>query len=282
MLSRMPALSRKGKPFTYFSGDAALYDQSRPTYPEALISRIVAAMPGRALVNAGCGTGIEARQFQAAGCTVLGVDPDARMAEYARGTGVEVEVTEFETWATAGRTFDAVVAGTAWHWVDPEAGAAKAAEALRPGGVLAPFHHSSHTPHELVEAVGGTTLPAWTTRSAEAYQRVAPESEFDSAGRRRTAMDLYQPMFDKMADGIRRTGSFSEPEEWRFDWERTYSRDEWLALVPTQTALAKLSPDELAEVLKATADVLDRMGGGFTMHYTTVAVTAVRTDTEGV
>ncbi|MFG2378330.1 class I SAM-dependent methyltransferase [Streptomyces sp. NPDC048504] len=279
MLSRMPAFPRKEKPFTYFSGDAALYDQSRPAYPEPMISRIVAAMPGRSVVNVGCGTGIEARQFQAAGCTVLGVDPDAQMAEYAHSTGVEVEVAAFETWASAGRVFDAVVAGTAWHWVDPVAGAAKAARVLRPGGVLAPFHHSSHTPHELVDAVGGSALPAWTTRSAEAYQRVAPDSEFDAAGRRRSAMDLYQPMFDKIADAIRETGVFGQPEEWRLDWEQRYSRDEWLALVPTQTALAGLSPDRMAQILEATAKAIDKMGGSFTMTYTTVAVTAVRANT---
>jgi hypothetical protein len=58
---------------------------------------------------------------------VLGVEPDARMAAFARGSGVEVEVATFEAWDAAGRAFDAVVAGTAWHWVDPVAGAAKAA-----------------------------------------------------------------------------------------------------------------------------------------------------------
>jgi SAM-dependent methyltransferase len=33
------------------------------------------------------GPGIVARQFQAAGCRVLGVDPDARMADLARRHG---------------------------------------------------------------------------------------------------------------------------------------------------------------------------------------------------
>ncbi|MFD8755773.1 class I SAM-dependent methyltransferase [Kitasatospora sp. NPDC059577] len=278
MTSPVPDPVREGKAFAYFSGDAALYDRSRPAYPDAMISRLVAAMPGRDVVNAGCGTGIEARQFRAAGCAVLGVDPDARMAEYARSTGVEVEVSTFEDWAPARRRFDAVVAGTAWHWVDPVAGAARAAQVLRPGGVLAPFHHSSHVPPELAEATGGTTLPAWTTRSAAAYRRFAPASAYGPDGRRRTAMELYQPMFEAFADGIRRTGAFGEPEQWRFDWERIYSRDEWLAVVPTQTALAELSPDALARVLDAVGGAIDAMGGRFAMTYTTVAVTAVRTE----
>jgi SAM-dependent methyltransferase len=278
---RMSAIPQKGTPSSpseaYFGGGAALYDRSRPAYPKALIKRIANAMPGRDILDVGCGSGIEARQFQAAGCTVLGVDPDSHMAQYARTTGVAVEVGTFETWEAAGRVFDAVIAGTAWHWVDPLAGATRAAQVLRPGGLLAPFHHASLTPPELADPTG-LALPAWTTRSAEAYQRVAPDSPFGLGGQRKSALDLYQPLFDKIADGIRQTGKFAEPEQWRFDWERTYSRDDWLGLLPTQGALAKLPPGELAGILDAVGAVIDKMGGSFTMPYATVAVTAVRID----
>src|SRR3954470_5663601 len=96
-----------------FGTDAERYDRTRPHYPDALVERIVAACPGRDVLDVGCGTGIEARQFQATGCRVLGVEPDARMADFARGTGVEVEVATFEMWDAGGRTFDAVVSGQA-------------------------------------------------------------------------------------------------------------------------------------------------------------------------
>ncbi|MFG2003817.1 class I SAM-dependent methyltransferase [Spirillospora sp. NPDC048911] len=122
-----------------FGTDAERYDRARPHYPDAMVERIVAATPGPDVLDVGCGTGISSRQFQAAGRTVLGVDPDARMAELARRTGIESEVATFEDWEPAGRTFDAVIAGQSWHWVDPVAGAAKAAEVLRPGGRLAVF-----------------------------------------------------------------------------------------------------------------------------------------------
>src|SRR3954451_10746931 len=106
-----PAELRKARRMAEsFGTDAQRYDQARPRYPDALVARIVAGSPGRDVLDVGCGTGIEARQLQATGCTVLGVDPDARMAEFARQTGVEVEVASFEAWDAAGRTFDAVVA----------------------------------------------------------------------------------------------------------------------------------------------------------------------------
>src|SRR5207244_4295329 len=135
-----------------FGADPERYDRARPRYPQALVERIVAASPGRNVVDVGCGTGIASRRFQAAGCTVLGVEPDVRMADWARRRGLEVEVSTFEDWDPAGRTFDAVVAGMTWHWVDPVAGVVKAAQALRPGGRLALFWYVFQPPPDLREA----------------------------------------------------------------------------------------------------------------------------------
>jgi SAM-dependent methyltransferase len=254
-----------------FGTDTERYDRARPRYPEAMVQRIVAASPGTRVLDVGCGTGIEARQFQAAGCEVLGVEPDARMADYARRTGVEVEVATFEEWDAADRDFDAVVAGTSWHWVDPVAGAAKAAQVLRrpgpgrAGGRLAVFWHVFELPPEVSEAF------------VEVYQRVVPDSPFDFRAAM-SAMDMYQQMFAKAADGIRDAGAFDEPEQWRFDWEQSYTRDEWLDQMPTHGSLTGLPAIKVQEVLNGVGAAIDALGGAFTMRYATVAVTAARTD----
>jgi SAM-dependent methyltransferase len=246
-----------------FGVDTERYDRTRPQYPDALVARIVAISPGLDVLDVGCGTGIAARQLQAAGCTVLGVEPDARMAEFARRRGLEVEVSTFETWDPAGRDFDAVVAATAWHWVDPAVGAAKAAQVLRPGGLLAAFWHVFELPPAVVEAF------------AEVYQRVAPDSpiKFNSQPMKQV-MAAYESGFTKTADGMRQAG-FTAPEQWRFDWQRTYTRDEWLDQLPTQGTLTQLPPEKLTEVLTGVGTAIDGMGGQFTMPYTTVAVTAI-------
>ncbi len=246
-----------------FGEDPERYDRARPPYPGALVDRIVAASPGASVLDVGTGTGIAARQFQAAGCSVLGVEPDARMAGFARHTGVDTEVATFEAWDPAGRRFDAVIAGTAWHWVDPVAGAAKAGHVLRPGGLLAPFHHVFQTPPGLLDAL------------VTAYKQVAPDSPVNLQSLRQ-ALDAYQVLFTKIADGIREARGFGEPEQWQYDWERTYTRDEWLDQLPTQGHLNLLPPDKLATVLETVGAAIDAMGGSFTMPYATVAVTAVR------
>jgi SAM-dependent methyltransferase len=247
-----------------FGTDPERYDRTRPAYPDAMVDRIVSASPGPDVLDVGCGTGTASRQFQAAGCTVLGVEPDARMADVARRRGLEVEVATFETWDAAGRDFDAVAAGTAWHWIDPMAGAAKAAKVLRPAGRLAVFWHVFQLPPEVVDAL------------IDVFRRVAPDSPLvGQAGR--SALDGYQVMFDKAADGIREAGAFADPEQWRFDWEHYYTRDEWLEQMPTHGSLTSLPPGKVKEVLDGVGAAIDALGGGFTLPYVTMAVTAART-----
>ncbi|TDD23399.1 class I SAM-dependent methyltransferase [Nonomuraea diastatica] len=248
-----------------FGTDAERYDRTRPRYPDALVERIVAAGPGPDLLDVGTGTGIAARQFQAAGCKVLGVEPDERMAGLARHTGVECEVSTFETWDAAGRTFDTVTAGQTWHWVDPVAGAAKAAEVLRPGGRLALFWNVFQLPPGLNEAF------------ATAYREVLPEMPVNDPVM--PAMEAYSVMFTQATDGMREAGAFSDPEQWHFGWEHSYTRDEWLDQVPTHGGSTRLPPAKLDELLSAIGAAIDARGGAFTMGYTAVVVTATRTAT---
>lgn len=245
-----------------FGTGAERYDRSRPRYPHALVEAVVAASPGRDVLDVGIGTGIAARAFRTAGCRVAGVEPDARMAEFARRDGFEVEEATFESWDAGGRTFDAVVAGQTWHWVDPVAGSAKAAEVLRPGGRVALFWNVLQPSPEAAAAF------------AEVQRRHLPDAPPTWT---RPALDAYSGILAKVADGLRGAGAFGEPEQWRFDWEQTYTRDEWLDQLPTTGAMTRLSPEQLAEVHDGVAAAIDELGGAFTVSYNTVAVAATRT-----
>ncbi|MFB9834246.1 SAM-dependent methyltransferase, partial [Actinoallomurus acaciae] len=143
---------------------------------------------------------------------------------------------------------------------------AKAAHVLRPGGRLLVFGHAFDAPPEVTEAF------------ATVYRRVAPDSPLNRRAPAGTALEIYQTMFATAADGIRRAGGFGEPEQWRFDWEQSYTRDEWLDHLPTTGALTRLPPDRLAEVLDHVGAAIDEIGGGFTMPYVTLAATAIRID----
>jgi len=246
-----------------FGADAGRYDRARPTYPGDLVDRIIAPSPGRDVLDVGCGTGICARLFQAAGCRVLGVEPDPRMAELAGQGGTPTEVVKFEDWEPAGRTFDAVIAAQAWHWVEPAAGAAKAAAVLRPGGRLAVFWNAFDPPKDLREAF------------ADVFRRVLQDSPFAGFWAR-PAVDAYRAGCVRVAAAIRQTGEFGEPEEWLSYWSRPYTRDEWLDLVPTTGGFSRHPAVIQRELLDGLGAAVDAAGGSFTMSYTTIAATAAR------
>jgi SAM-dependent methyltransferase len=245
-----------------FGANAGRYDRARPSYPRAMVDRILGRRPGLRVLDVGCGTGIVARLFQAAGAQVLGIDPDERMAAQARERGLEVEVARIEDWDRAGREFDAVVAGQAWHWVEPLAGARQAAQALRPGGRLAVFWNAFRPP------------PGFGQAMAEVFERVLPDAPMRGG---LPGPDGYARLCDRAATGIVEAGEpVKNIEQWRFDWERDYSRDEWLDAVPTFGGNNRLPADTLQDLLTGIGAAVDAIGGHFTMGYTTVVCTAIK------
>jgi SAM-dependent methyltransferase len=122
-----------------------LYDRVRPGYPDELFADLAAitGMTERSpVLEVGCGTGQATRSLAALGCSVTAVEPGLAMAALARRRvaafgHVEIETSTFEDWDDRGRRFDALVAASSWHWVDPSVGWRRAHDVLRPGGWLA-------------------------------------------------------------------------------------------------------------------------------------------------
>ncbi len=194
---------------------------------------------------------------------MLGVDPDGRMAELARSSGLDVEVAKFEEWDAGDRTFDAVIAAQAWHWVDPVAGAAKAAAVLGPGG-------GSRSSGTRSSRQRSCARPSVRCISGRCRTRRAASS---GPGPPSTP---YLVGCGKAADAMQQAGGFGEPETWRFDWSRPYTRDEWLDVVPTFGGHSLLPPQVQAELLAGIGAAVDAAGGAFTLDYATVAATAAR------
>ena len=247
-----------------FGADAVGYDRARPRYPDAMVARVLASSPDGPVLDVGCGTGIATRQFEAAGRPVLGVDVDERMTAVAAAAGSTVEVAGFEDWDPAGRDFAVLIAGQTWHWIDPVAGAAQAARVLRPGGRIAVFWNVFRPDPELGAAF------------AAVYRRVAPPLPFTPWNTATPAG--HAALADPAEAGLVGDGRFRDVERWSFDWDHRYSRADWLDQVPTHGGHRGLPDPVLAELLAGIKEAVDAVGGAFTMHYTTVVVTAVRRD----
>lgn len=121
------------------------YDRHRPTYPEQMIDRacLVAGLErGSQVLEIGCGTGQLTRSLLARGLRVTAIEPGAQLAELTlqrlEGTGgLELVNARFEDVQLPHEHFRAVFSASAIHWVDPDVGWQRAADALVPDGTLA-------------------------------------------------------------------------------------------------------------------------------------------------
>jgi SAM-dependent methyltransferase len=242
-----------------FGDDAEQYDRVRPPYPAALIDVLVGERP-HTVLDVGCGTGIVARLLIARGCDVLGLEPDPRMATVARRHGVPVEAGTIEEWDAAGRLFDLLTAGQAWHWVDPHRGAAQAAQVLRPGGRIGLFWNQAHPDPSVRPALDA------------AYGRHAPELAQRSVllGQRETAL------YESVAEALRETGAFDPVSVEMFAHQIVYSTAEWIDLAATHSDHHTLPVTKLAALLADIAVQVDRAGGQVPVQYEAALVTGRR------
>jgi SAM-dependent methyltransferase len=124
-----------------FGATAAHYDRARPTYPVAALKWTFAPLGAGRLrvVDLGAGPGLLSRAVAAAGHEVIPVEPDPGMRARldAVTPGVRALAGSAEAIPLPDASVDAVLAGTAYHWFDPELAHPEMARVLRPGGVLA-------------------------------------------------------------------------------------------------------------------------------------------------
>lgn len=250
-----------------FGADPERYDRSRPSYSPAVIDFVLGDTPTlRRVLDVGCGTGIASRLMSERGADVLGIEPDARMAEFCRRRGTRVDVAAFESWEPQGRTFNAVTAFQAWHWVNPLRGANRAAEVLESGGTLHIVWNVARPPRDLAQELDG--LYVTLAPGLDAYSVLLGGSE--------NGEDRHDPRFTEAERGVGQSEQFGDPTHHLFEWSRPYTSDEWTDQLPTHSDHAALAPQQLEELLAAVRRVIETRGNTFVMNYRTTVLRTVR------
>jgi SAM-dependent methyltransferase len=215
-----------------FEEVAELYDRARPGYPESVFDDLVelaGLADGGRVLEIGCGTGqatlsLAARGFEIV-CVELGEGHAAiarrRLAAFPR---VEIVNAAFETWEPARAEFDAVVAFTAFHWIDPDARYAKPERLLAPDGALAVVD----TKHVLPS--GGDEF--WVAVQAD-YDAVAPSDQNRPPPH---PVDVSDRSLEFEEAGFRSVSVR------RHLWDLTYGADEYLAVLGTYSGHLALDP----------------------------------------
>ena len=178
------------------------------------------------MLDLGAGTGLLTDVLLAAGHEVVAADPSPAMLDQlrARHPGVPVHVGGAEAIPLPDGAVDAVVAGQAAHWFDPEPAAAELRRVLRPGGVVGfvwntrdervPWVHAlgeliveearGHEADQGVVARFAEVLPAdVATSESGTVQRVTPEQVVAGIGTRSYAATMDPGARAAFLGGIR-------------------------------------------------------------------------------
>jgi SAM-dependent methyltransferase len=210
-----------------FDSAAARYHQARPDYPEELfdtLAGLAGLRPGDHLLEVGGGTGKATIPLARRGFAVTVLELGAELASRARANlaafpAVTVVNADFESWAGPGEApFRMVFAATSWHWISPAVGYRRAHELLGPGGHLA-FWSASHIEPE---------------RDADPFFREI-QPVYDEIGEGLPSDGVFhtpRTLPDSRA-GIEATGLFTDVQVRRFDWEISYTAEEYISLLET-------------------------------------------------
>ncbi|GAA4016017.1 class I SAM-dependent methyltransferase [Sphingomonas swuensis] len=151
----------------HFSGHAALYAASRPTYPEHLIAELAALVPGHEQAwDVGTGNGQAAQHLARHFEHVFASDASAaQIAEATPVPGVTFAVEPAERCSLPDHSVDLILAAQCFHWFDHPAFFAEARRVLRPGGLFAAIGYGWWYVDDAVDTILATLLkrlePHW-------------------------------------------------------------------------------------------------------------------------
>jgi SAM-dependent methyltransferase len=207
-----------------------LYDRARPTYPDALfddLEEMAGLRPGSRVLEIGPGTGKATVSLAGRGYRVTGVELGADLAAVARRNvpQAEIVVADFEQWKTEER-FDAVVAFSAFHWLDLATAYPRSAALLKPSGVLAVSGARHVLPRD------GDPL---FREIREDYRRFAPDEKGEPP--------LPPEEVPDWPDEILASGAFARVEVRRYVWDIVYGAQQYIDLIDTYSGHRVLPPE---------------------------------------
>src|SRR5690348_4869599 len=170
---------RRDRLRTVFDRAAEDYQRTRPVCPPQLFDELMDLAglgAGDRVLEIGCGTGQATVPLAERGLAVTAVELGAGLAAIARRRlagfpAAEVVTSAFEDWTPPSTPFDAVVAVSSLHWIDPRLRYRKPHGLLRPGGPWpwpGACGHGLPTPNASGRTCRRTTGP-WVTAAARRH-----------------------------------------------------------------------------------------------------------------
>ena len=208
-----------------FGAAASVYHQARPGYPAEAIAWLIG--DATRVLDLGAGTGKLTEALVALDREVIAVDPVEEMLEELEVAvpGVPRILGTAEDIPIEDDAVDAVVAGQAWHWFQPERAIPEIARVLRPRGVLGLVWNSRDTRVD------------WLRQAGEImHERHDASATFESY------VNVGPP--------------FGEIVEHTVEWGARMSREAFLDLVRSRSYFITSTPDEQRATIAALETLL--------------------------
>ncbi|HUC05802.1 MAG TPA: class I SAM-dependent methyltransferase [Acidimicrobiales bacterium] len=222
---------------TSFGSIASEYDRLRPApHPDA----VDWAVPGhhQRVVEIGAGTGKLTRLLAERRHAVYAVEPDRHMGEVlvARVPGAVAIAARGEELPLAAHSADALVASSAWHWLEESRAVAEVLRVLVPGGWFSLLWAGPDRSVEWMRSLwaGGRELGQREAAAIDGHRR-----------------DRHHVDLGSSAD------EFTEPERRTVKWVVPMARADLLGLAGTYSAVLALPPQERRAHVAAMSEFLD-------------------------
>ncbi|MBR8837002.1 MAG: class I SAM-dependent methyltransferase [Stigonema ocellatum SAG 48.90 = DSM 106950] len=217
----------------WYSPAAEAYNKARPRYPQDLIDQVVGIAhltTDSKILEVGCGPATATVAIAQLGCSIICLEPNPDFCRLAQQNcqpypNVEIQNTSFEEWTPQFEKFDAVLAASSIHWISPEVGYPKAANALKQRGYLILLWNKELQPSYEVYL-----------NLSEVYQLHAPS--LDRYQDRETQEEILRGLGNMVID----SGQFKNLISGQVTSFVTYTVDEYLMLLNTYSPYLKLDP----------------------------------------
>ena len=241
------------------------YDRVRWDYPDELFVdaiRYSGQSTGRKALEIGAGTGKATTPFLDAGYAVTAVEMGTNMTVFLldrfKGcSNFDVVTSTFEDARLENDSYDLIYAASAFHWVDAKIGCPKVLRLLKRGGAFVLFRNNA-VPDDDDELFA----------DVQAVYETHYYSYHKSDNRPVKISKMTEDDFRKPAE-IHRGFRFESLEQYGFkditmklyDAARTYSADEYIALLKTYSDHRALPDDNRAALYSGIKEAIIKHGG---------------------
>jgi SAM-dependent methyltransferase len=235
-----------------FEDVADLYNEVRPGYPEQLVEDVIALSqlpPGGHILEVGAGPGNATVLFAQRMYRILGIELGERLAAYARENcrlfpHVKILNTAFEDWQVEAGAVDLAISADAFHWIPPEIGYPRLAQALKPRGSAALFWNVPVDPQT-----------EWSQAIAEVYHEVAPSMENPEQGQ------SLEWLEEVITQNFAQCGQFGEVTEKKYPANMELTTEAYLKLLRTFSGHRGLDEKTRGALFWGIRSVLEAFGG---------------------